>query len=540
MIPNKATYLPGEPVTLEFDAPCAEGEVVITRLDVEVARVGLRSGTTSLDLGTFAVGGYGVTADGYSTAFDVLESRWDRPRYGFVVELTQDADSAAVTRLFRRLHLNAAQLYDWAYRHSTLMPPSRHYQDPLGQPRDMEAVNEMSSALASAGVSPLGYSAIYAVGHDEAGDWSDALILAPDDSPYRLGDDFLVLLDPAHERWLEHYLQELERVIADSAIEGFHLDQYGWPKFARRGDGERVDLSASFVALIEAVRQRMPDVPFMFNNVNDFPTHATAGLEQSATYIEVWEPHTTLGDLGALASSAWAVRPDHPPILSAYLSCYTTAPELEATEAAKLVMAAAFSHGATHLLLGEAGNALVDPYYPKNHVLSRESVDSFAKWYDFAVRYGDLLYGADRAEVTEFYAGGINEDVVVDAGEVPVSTKAEPGALWVHVVKARRGIVVHIINLVAQTEVAWDASKREPKSVEAATLSLSFVSSGAKIMAATPETPGLESLTEIDAVRVDQASSLSAGQSGTRFELPPLGAWTMVWIPAEELAAAHR
>lgn len=539
MIPDKATYGPGEAVTLEFDSPQVGGEAVITHLDVEVARARIEPGATSLDLGSFEIGGYGVTVGELATAFDVLASRWDRPRYGFVVKLAGDVDSAAVTRLFRRLHLNAAQLYDWAYRHSNLMPPSRHYQDPLGQPRDMEVVNEMSRALAGAGVSPLGYSAVYAVGNDEAAEWSDALILGPHGSPYRLGDDFLVLLDPAHSRWLRHYLHELERVIAESAIEGFHLDQYGWPKFARRGDGEPVDLAASFVTLIEAVRERMPDVPFMFNNVNDFPTHATAPLGQSATYIEVWEPHATLGDLGALATAAWVARPDHPPILSAYLSCYTTAPEQEATEAAMLVMAAAFSHGASHLLVGEAGNALVDPYYPNNHALSKASVDVFADWYDFAVRYGDLLYGADRAEVTEFYAGGINEDVVVDAGDVPVSTKATPGALWLHVVRVPSGIVIHIINLVAQSEAAWDAAKRQTKPVEAATLSLSFVGTGARVLAASPGAPGFTQLSEIDAIRGDQKTSLSAGQSGTRFALPPLGAWTVMWIPAEELAVSR-
>lgn len=539
MIPDKATYLPGESVTLEFEEPSVGGEAVITRLDAEVARIALTPGATSVKLGPFAIGGYGVTVGAATTAFDVLASRWARPRYGFVVKLAGDVDSVAVTRLFRRLHLNAAQLYDWAYKHSTLMPPSRRYEDPLGQPRDMEVVNDMSRALAEVGVSPLGYSAVYAVGHDEAPDWSDALILGPDGSPYRLGDDFLVLVDPAEARWLEHYLHQLERVITESAIEGFHLDQYGWPKFARRGDGKHVDLAASFVTLIEAVRERMPDVPFMFNNVNDFPTHATAPLPQSATYIEVWEPHTTLGDLGALASAAWAARPDHPPILSAYLNCYTTASEPEATEAAMLVMATAFSHGASHLLVGETGNALVDPYYPRNHVLTKESVDNFAKWYDFAVRYGDLLYGAERAEVTEFYAGGINEDVVVDAGEVPVSTKAEPGSLWLHVVRVPHGIVVHIINLVAQIEVAWDAAKQPTQPIESAALSLSFVASGARVLAASPDAPGLEALNETDAVRADQTSSLSAGQSGTRFALPPLGPWTVVWIPAGELPGSR-
>ncbi len=536
MIPNKATYGPGDAVIIEFDEPSMGGELEVTHLDALVVRRAIEPGTQRVDLGPFEIGGYGVTVGAHSTAFDVLASRWDRPRYGFVVRLSGDVDEAAVTRWFRRLHLNAAQLYDWAYRHSTLMPPTRHYVDPLGQPRDMELVNQMCAALTGAGVSPLGYSAVYAIGHDETEAWADALLLKSDGSPYRLGDEFLVLLDPAHERWLSHYLDQLERVVAGSKIEGFHLDQYGWPKFARRGDGEPIDLAESFSTLIAAVRNRLPDVPFMFNNVNDFPTHATAPLDQSATYIEVWEPHTTLGDLGALANNAWAARKDHPPILSAYLRCYATGPEAGATEAATLLMATALSHGASHLLMGESGNALVDPYYPTNHVLSEESLDVFATWYDFGVRYGDLLYGAARADVTEFFAGGINEDVVLDASDVPVSTKAEPGSLWLRVVRVPRGVVIHIINLVAQSEIAWDASKEPTQGVEDAVVTLSFVGPGARVFAAAPGSPGLVALAEAGTMEADQTSSLSAGQSGVRFALPSLGVWTLVWIPTDELA----
>ncbi len=536
MIPNKATYEPGEAVVIEFDEPALGGEIEVTHLDGCVVRQTIEPGSLRVDLGTFEIGGYGVTVGRRSTAFDVLASRWDRPRYGFVVRLSGDVDEAAVTRLFRRMHLNAALLYDWAYRHSTLMPPTRHYVDPLGQPRDMEVVNQMCAALAGAGVSPLGYSAVYAIGHDEIEAWADALLLKSDGSPYRLGEEFLVLLDPAHERWLSHYLNQLERVVADSKIEGFHLDQFGWPKFARRGDGEPIDLAVSFSTLISAVRNHLPDAPFMFNNVNDFPTHATAPLGQSATYIEVWEPHTSLGDLGTLANNAWAARKDHPLILSAYLSCYVTSPESGVTEAATLLMATALSHGASHLLLGESGNALVDPYYPNNHVLSEQSLDIFTQWYDFGVRYGDLLYGADRVDVTEFFAGGINEDVVLDAGEFPVSTKAGPESLWLRVVRVPRGVVIHIINLVAQPEIAWDASKEPTQCVENAVLTLSFVGPGARVFAAAPGAPGLVTLAEAGTMEADQTSSLSAGQSGVRFTLPSLGAWTLVWIPTEDLS----
>ena len=241
-----------------------------------------------------------------------------------------------------------------------------------------------------------------------------------------------------------------------------------------------------------------------------------------------------VGDIGMLATNAWTARKDHPPILSAYLSCYETGVESGATQAAMLVMAAAFSHGASHLLLGESGSALVDPYYPKNHVLSGESLDVFAQWYDFGVRYGDLLYGADRADVTEFFAGGINEDVVLDADGALVSTKAQPQSIWLRVVRVPSGIVIHIINLVAQTETAWDAVKEPARNVERATLSLSFVGKGARVLSASPQAPNLVPLAEVGVVDEGQTSSLSAGQSGVRFALPSLGAWTLVWIPVEE------
>jgi dextranase len=532
LIPSKATYAPGESVEVEVvPALGSTGEAVVTHLADIVARVPVEAGTEMVQLGQFGSGGYGVTIGGASSAFDVLDSRWQRPRYGFVVALTGDVDIVSVTRWFRRLHLSAAQLYDWAYRHSQLLPPERFYKDPLGQPRDLEIVNSMSAALASAGSTPLGYAAVYAVGHDETEQWKQSLLLRASGEPYRLGDAFLVLVDPAEPRWLEHFTSQLVAVVRESAIEGFHLDQYGWPKFASRGDGTRVDLTESFVTMLRAVRSAMHDVPFIFNNVNDFPTHATARLDQNATYIEVWDPHSTLADLGALATAARASRPDHPPILSAYLHCYESAAEASCTHAATLVMATAFSHGATHLLLGENGSALVDPYYPNNVPLSRASLNVFASWYDFAVRYGDLLYGPDLADVTEFYAGGINEDVVLRAHGERASTKADPGALWLRVVRCQAGVVIHIVNLAAQRETAWDAPKAAPRVVTDASISIAFVEPGAAVYAASPDAPDMVALRVTGASASDQVNSLSAGQSGVTYGLPPLGAWTVVWIP---------
>lgn len=534
LIPERSHYAPDSEVVLELSVPAAvDGQVVVTRLHEVIRTVPVANGATRVTLGGFDRGGYGVRFGEHRTAFDVLASPFERPRYGFVVTLTDDADIEAVTRSFRRLHLNLAQFYDWGYRHSQLMPPDDHYVDPLGQERDLRVVNRMARSLEDAGTVPLGYSAVYAIGSSEVAEWPDSLLLRADGEPYRLGENFLVLVDPAQPRWLEHYLGQLEQVIAGSGLRGFHLDQYGWPKFALRSDGARIDVAESFVTLLAAVRERLPEASFMFNNVNDFPTWATAASPQDATYIEVWEPHSTLQDLAALAASARAARPEHPPILSAYLSCYDE-DESRANNAAGLVMATAFSHGAAHLLLGESGNALTDPYYPRNHRLRPESLDFFARWYDFGVRYGDLLFDPAAQDVTESFTGGINEDVVFGGAEF--STKAVPGTVWTRVVRTPLGLVIHLVNLVGQAETAWDAGKSDPVRQRGITVSLAMVGRDARLYVATVDSPDLIELRAGGMAAGRQESSLSAGQTSVSFSLPEFGAWAVLYLPSEEFA----
>jgi len=535
LVPDRAGYAPGADVVIEVTGSRGEGgELVVTHFADEVRRVAVEPGATRIAIGAYERGGYGVRLGDAATAFDVLEDPFERPRYGFVVHLTDPDRIEVVGGAFRRLHLTAAQFYDWAYRHAQLLPPERRYVDPLGQERDLEVVDRMSLALEAAGTVPLGYSAVYAFASSELEHWSDSVLLRTDGEPYRLGDDFLVLVDPAEPRWLEHYLGQLEEVMRGTALRGFHLDQYGWPKFARRADGTRVDLAASFRTLLEAVRERVPSARFMFNNVNDFGTAETATAPQDATYIEVWPPHSTLQDLAGLAAAARSRRPEHPPILSAYLSCFAAGEE-RAVSAAELVMATVFSSGAAHLLLGEAGAALTDPYYARHHELSPEALEAFVPWYDFAVRYGDLLYDPTAVDVSESFAGGINQDVVVTAPGIRSSTKAEAGTLWTRVVRTREGLVVHLIDLGAQHETEWDAGKEASPVRSGVRLSLAPVAPGATVRFATVDAPDLVALGASGAGTSKQVDALSAAQATTWFEVPPFRAWALVHIPFDAL-----
>jgi dextranase len=485
------------------------------------------------------VGGYGVTGVDAAattrarTAFDVLPDPFDRPRYGFVTRMDESAPEADMLLLFRRLHLSLAQFYDWAYRHSTLLPPEDPYIDPLGQSRSLAVIDRLASRFSDVGTVPLGYSAVYAIGADEVGEWEPAVLRREDGAPYRLGEDFLVLVDPGDEKWLAHYTAQLRSVIDRTSLHGFHLDQYGWPKFARSAQG-RIDVARSFVRMLGAVRDAVPEARFMFNNVNDFGTRETAAAPQDASYIEVWSPHATLQDLAELVARTRALRPEHPPIMSAYLSCLTEG-QSAGVEAAKCAMAAIFSSGGSHLLLGDSSHALTDPYYPRNAELEPATVDALVPWYDFLVRYGDILVAPDVHDVTEFYAGGINEDIVLDASGRAVSTKAVADSVWVRVFRTADGShVIHLINLLGLEESEWDRGKPSVAPLEGATVRVATGLASAGAWIASPDGPELRPLSGRDAGAAAQADALSAGQEHLAFALPALGRWTVIWLPGAD------
>ena len=139
----------------------------------------------------------------------------------------------------------------------------------------------------------------------------------------------------------------------------------------------------------------MPESRNIFNNVNDFPTFATVRANQALTYIEVWAPHTTLAHLAELVTKARLLGPDRPVILAAYLSAYQ-GDEAAALQAEKLQLATVFSHGGTVLLHGEEAAVLTEAYYVTHKEIAAATQDAARRYFDLAVRYGDLLFAAER------------------------------------------------------------------------------------------------------------------------------------------------
>jgi dextranase len=465
LLPDKAAYAPREAIAVEVRGAGEPGRLTVWHLGDPVAAHPV-AGDGPVPLGELPPGGYGVEltcgARTARTALEVTGGDRGAMRYGFVADFRPDRDPADVRDNIRRLHLTDIQFYDWAYRHADLLGGGDDYHDALGQPVSLRTVRRLIDAAHEAGSRALGYAAVYAVGHDEWPTWRHAALLTPGEVPYGLGD-FLSLVDPADPGWLKHFTADLAAAADRLGFDGFHLDQYGYPKHARRADGTPVRVEDSFATLVAAARAAVPAARLVFNNVNDFPTWRTAGGPQDAVYIEVWPPHVTLGHLSDVVRRARAAGAGKPVVIAAYQHCYDTAPDSAAADlATAFTMATLFSHGAGHLLCGEADRILVDPYYVRNRAVDAGTADLLARWYDFAVEHGELLTPPDAVEVTGAYAGAYNDDCDVEFAAADVAEHATAGTVWRRVVEVGGRLVVHLINLTGQTDTLWDATREPP------------------------------------------------------------------------------
>jgi dextranase len=522
LLPDRAVYFPDEDIVVEVRGFAGTGRLTVLHLGEPV---GVHEVTGErVVIGALPPGGYGVELDDGGgplarTALDVREDPASRLRYGFVADYSAGRDAAPVVDLARRLHMTGIQFYDWAFRHADLLGGDDEYTDPLGRPVSLATVRALIHGVHSVGASALGYAAVYAAGSDEWPTWRHRALLDAAGEPYALGD-FLQLVDPAAPDWSAHLTAELTAAVGRLGFDGFHLDQYGYPRLATTPDGAVVDVAESFVTVLRDVRTALPEARLVFNNVNDFPTWRTAGEAQDAVYIEVWPPQVTLESLAEVATRARALAAGKPVVVAAYQHVYADAPVEAADAATALTMATLFSHGATQLLAGEADRILVDPYYVRNHVAEPGTADLLRRWYDFAVEHDELLFDSGIVDVTASYAGSYNDECDVRFDDQEVTEEPRAGAVWRRIVRAGRTLVVHLINLTDQDDTLWDAPHTPPRARPGGRIRLRRVGGELpRIKVADPD--GRPRLLDVP-VRADGSHAIA--------ELPPLRTWQLIQV----------
>lgn len=414
--PDKATYRPGEPVGLLITLanPLARtlSVDVIASVKHRTEEVRQLAQPAALPPGgrqTFrmtwspppdAPTGYGVDlvvhdskgqtlADGH-TAFDVLTSWTEAPRYGFLTDFSPGrTENEKTMDWLTRHHINGLQFYDWMYRHEDLLTPQDPYRDPLGRLLSLPTVEALIDAAHRRNIVAMPYTAIYGASvpfYEKHPDWA---LRTASGAPFPFGENFLYIMDPSPgSPWTQHLMSEFAEVLRETGFDGIHLDQYGDPKAGFDAQGEPVDLAQAipgFIRLAKATATAIrPDATVVFNAVNNWPIKTVAPADQDFIYIEVWSPHTLYRDLWKLIVNAQEVGGGKPVVLAAYIDPVRH-------RNARLADAVIFASGGYHIELGEQGAMLADAYFPRYKPMGDELAAVIRRYYDFAVRYENVL-----------------------------------------------------------------------------------------------------------------------------------------------------
>ena len=573
--PTQAQFRPGQPVGFRITANDASpgrldvhGRVIggaLWRatdqarespefdLVLEVGADGSAVGEASIELGAvdlpprqavgFAVRVEDAASGAFATtAFDVAEHWTSAPRYGFFSDFSSDEtaeESRARADEMLRSHLNVIQFYDWMYSHHTLVPPAAEFVDPLGRHLSRDLGRRKVDLAHERGMAAIAYGALYGAELDFSEQHPDWLLYDGKHTALELADIFYLQDIRPVSGWRRWIIDQYRLAVTEMGFDGIHIDQYGYPKRSlskATGEWEEVDLGAEFAGFVEQacteVLDIAPDGGSIFNLVNAWPLGEMKSVTaDAATYIEVWEPHSTYRDLYDLISRARALRPDKHVILAAYLRSFHPVDGRSngAMNAFRLAWAAIASSGGFHLIIGEGTGLLTEAYYPNYGHLSGAEAVVLRSYADFVVRHTAALHSAG-ADIAWTSVGPTNDVVLLDHPDLPIdhrmgySAGAVLGTVWVTGRDFGPVTVLNLVNLVGVKSDVWNSDQPDaPASFEGIEVRAVVTGGVAGVWWDTPDDEiGTPRTIDFEVVDDEKNRFLV-------FRLPSLDYWSLVW-----------
>jgi dextranase len=169
--------------------------------------------------------------------------------------------------------------------------------------------------------------------------------------------------------------------------------------------------------------------------VGNWPIEALAVAPQDFVYIEIWPPDVYYRDIQRIVTNARTLSGGKPVVIALYLPA-------NRPENIRLANALIFSLGGSRIELGEQSQLLADPYFPKHQTLGSDLKKMLRRYYDFVVRYGELL--GPTAEIFEHC------EVV------------SPPGVWTVVRSSPGWLVVSLINMSGLDAPRWDEELAAP------------------------------------------------------------------------------
>lgn len=427
--PSQGSFFPGETITFFIEIEAAVSETIKVQVFVQhltdhpicIEEIfQLSSGQQTVQVHWASP----VTSAGYSarleintinetfhaaTAFDVLSSWSDFPRYGFLTDFSASrSDPEIVLQKLMRFHINGLQFYDWQYRHDQLLAPTENYIDPLGREMSLDSIRKLVNVAHNYRVACMPYLAVYAASADFWRLHPDWALYNEKSEPIPFGENFLGLMDPsAGSSWSKHLLDEGAHALREIPFDGLHIDQYGEPKQAWDSKHNPVDIPRAFVDFIQDASDQHPDKTILFNAVGNWPIEALAESAVDFMYIEIWPPDVEYLHLAKVVLDAVERSHGKPVVIAHYLPASRPENNL-------LTDAVILACGGTRIELGENARLLSDPYFPKHEELSTNLFAALRQFSDFAVRNGEWLgsYALSSEEKEAWAIGELNSRYV--------------------------------------------------------------------------------------------------------------------------------
>ncbi len=409
-----------------------------------------------------------------SYGLDVLNTWTQMPRYGFLSDFEQGRTDAVETmQNLADLHVNGLQYYDWMYRHEYLLTDQEPYIDVLGRSLSLKTVESLIDAGHVKNISAMPYTAIYAASDEFYNQHKDWALYAANGEPVRLGTDFLVYMDPrVGSQWTNHLFSEFEKVLMQTKFDGIHLDQYGDPKDAFDSLGTHIQLDEPIAQTITAthalVDRYREDGAVIFNCVTNWPVEMASQADEDVIYIEVWDPYSWFSELHTLIVYAQMQGTGKPVVLAAYVHPGSSANPF-------LMDAIIFSSGGGHIELGEKNGYLADPYFPSYDTLNQEQAALLRKYYDFAVRYQNLI-GPSTTDASRQWISTIK----IDGLQVGLNQSADIFAI---LRESEGKLALNLVNMTNVGTTKWNEPANFPRPASNLTVTLSGMEHAIKSVA---------------------------------------------------------
>jgi dextranase len=225
---------------------------------------------------------------------------------------------------------------------------------------------------------------------------------------------------------------------------GIHLDQYGEPRLAFDSDGDEVDLPAAFSNFVADLKRRRPETSATLNAVKNWPMEELSTSREDFYYVELWPDTPSYPEVERVVREARECGNGKQVVVALYVPAEREANVL-------LVDAMILASGGTRIELGEDRRLLADPYFPNHEQISTELGRALLRYWDTAVRYGDLLF--DR--------------------EVPADSTLEvegPDGVWTGPYQSHGWLVVALVNFRGLGDARWDRAHPPPDALVDAAL----------------------------------------------------------------------